>query len=151
MFQDNLPGYNGYFGQVSASYEFASAAKPVPQKTYMPNYGQHGEKLYNIKCREMIEKGVLLDPFEHNIQPALVNNSWIVKKQHVKNKSWDQLSSKDVRLVTAFDHLNRYVKPIPVKVVKYDKVYTTLAKWNVMGELDFRDMYCRGGIEKLHL
>ena len=141
VFQLDLPGYNGFFGDVSATYEFATASRPVAQRNYMPNYGQHGEKLYNIKCREMIEKGVLIDPYAHYIQPALVNNSWIVKKQHVKNKSWDKLGPKDVRLVTAFDQLNKFLRPIPVKVVKYEKVYTTLAKWNVMGELDFTDMY----------
>ena len=141
VLQDDLPGYNHRYGPVFASFQFLSGNLPHPQKSRMPSYGSEGERLYNIKCKEMIEKGVLKDPFELGIQPALINNSWLVKKPSATGKKWDQLESKDVRVLTAFDHLNKYIRAIPPEVVKSGKVYTTIAKWKVMGELDFRDMY----------
>ena len=138
---DNLPGYNGTYGPVNASIEFTTQARPVPQKAGMPAYGSKMEQLYNTKCKEMIDKGILIDPFELGIQPALINNSWLVKKPSSAGRKLEQLGPNDVRLVTAFNHLNQFLRPIPPKVTKPEKIYTSIAKWKYMGELDFRDMY----------
>ena len=141
VLQDDLPGYNGNYGKVNASYEFNSSTRPPPQKVRTPGYGILGEKLYNEKCAEMMKLGVLIDPLQLGIQPKLVNNSWVVKKGHAASKSWDQCCSKDVRVVTGFDYLNKYLKAIPSKVNKFQTIYTSITQWKYMGEMDFKDMY----------
>ena len=47
----------------------------------MPSYGEHGQRLFNLKAIAMAKKGVLIDPRELGIQPVIVNDAWVVKKQ----------------------------------------------------------------------
>ena len=138
---NDLPGYNNYFGVVHASINFASRARPTAHKTRMPSYGDHGQKLYNQKALEMVEKGVLIDPYEYGIQPTIVNDAWVVKKQKAAYKKWEECTADDVRMVTGFDPVNKYLSPIPSKANDPMMIYTHLASWNFLGELDFADFY----------
>ena len=63
VLDESLPGYNNYYGKVNASIKFASRARPAPHKTRMPSYGEHGQKLFNLKALAMVKKGVLVDPY----------------------------------------------------------------------------------------
>ena len=141
VFQNDLPGYNGSNGDIFASFEFNSSTRPHDQKVRTPGYGSQGERLYNEKCLEMINKGVLFDPLKLGIQPSLVNNSWVIKKASSAKKSWEECQSKDVRLVTGFDYLNKFLKAVPSKVQKFEQIYTSISQWKYIGELDFSDMY----------
>ena len=109
IFQPDLPGYNHSFGPVYANYTFASKAKPVPQKLRSPNYGSHQNLLFNQKCSQLQQQGVLIDPIEHNIQPVMTHNSWVVKKPSSASVPWDKCSVKDVRLVVGLDPLNKFL------------------------------------------
>ena len=141
VFAPDLPGYNNHFGPVYASIQFGSRARPPPHKARLPSYGSHGQKLASQKVLAMIKKGVLVDPHELGIQPALINDSWVVKKTSFAKLSWDQCEEKHVRLVTAFDALNKFLKQIPPKTSDPMMIYTRLANWKILGELDFSDMY----------
>ena len=138
---DDLPGYNNYYGVVHASIQFASRARPTPHKTRMPSYGMHGQQLYNQKALSMVKKGVLIDPYELGIQPVIVNDAWVVKKQGSAHLKWEVCQEKDVRMVTGFDPVNKYLSPIPSKASDPMMIYTHLASWKYLGELDFADMY----------
>ena len=94
VFGRDLPGYNGAFGPVKASFEFASKARPVPQKARFPNYGSQTQLLLNQKAAQMLEKGVLIDPLANDIQPIISNNAFLVKKD--STMSWDQCTVEDV-------------------------------------------------------
>ena len=141
VFAPDLPGYNNHFGPVYASIQFGSKARPPPHKTRLPAYGSHGQKLASQKVLSMIKKGVLVDPHELDIQPALINDSWVVKKPAFSSLSWDKCEEKHVRLVTAFDGLNKFLKQIPPKATDPMLIYTRLANWTYLGEVDFSDMY----------
>ena len=141
VLDDNLPGYNNYYGVVNASIQFASRARPTPHKTRMPSYGEHGQKLFNLKALAMVKKGVLVDPYNLGIQPLIINDSWVVKKQGSAHKSWEECTEKDVRMVTGFDPVNKYLNQIPSKASDPIMIYTHLASWKYLGELDFADMY----------
>ena len=141
VFQQDLPGYNNKFGPVYASIRFGSKARPPPHKTRIPAYGSHGQKLFNQKALTMMEKGVLIDPYKLGVQPALILDSWVVKKPAFANLPWDKCEEKHVRLVTGFDPLNKFLKQIPPKATNPMTLYTSIASWNYMGELDFSDMY----------
>ena len=141
VFQSDLPGYNGHFGPVFASIDFGSRARPPPHKTRIPSYGSHGQNLFNQKAISMMKKGVLVDPYKLGVQPALVLDSWVIKKAAFAHLPWEQLEEKHVRLVTGFDPLNKFLKQIPPKASNPMTIYTSLAKWKFLGELDFTDMY----------
>ena len=138
---NDLPGYNNYYGPVHASIQFASRARPTSHKTRMPGYGTHGQKLYNQKALSMVEKGVLIDPYELGIQPVIINDAWVVKKQGSAHLKWEDCKVDDVRMVTGFDPVNKYLSPIPSKANDPMMIYTNLASWKYLGELDFADMY----------
>ena len=56
---EDLPGYNDYFDVVKASIKFASRARPVPHKTRLPSYGEHGQRLFNMKALSMVKKRIV--------------------------------------------------------------------------------------------
>ena len=141
IFQPTLPGYNHSFGPVYASFSFASKARPVPQKLRFPDYGSHQNILFNQKCQQLKDQGVLIDPVAEGIQPILTHNSWVVKKPSSASLPWEKCSLKDVRLVVGLDPFNKYLADPPGKVTKTDTVYASLAQWQFMGELDFSDFY----------
>ena len=141
VFQQDLPGYNNSFGPVYASIKFGSRARPPPHKTRIPAYGSHGLKLFNQKAMAMKQKGVLIDPYSVGVQPSLILDSWVVKKPAYANLPWDKCEEKHVRLVTGFDPLNKFLKQIPPKASNPMTIYTSIASWNYMGEIDFSDMY----------
>ena len=141
IFQPSLPGYNHSFGPVYAAFSFASKARPVPQKLRSPNYGSHQDLLFNQKCQQLKQQGVLVDPIEHGIQPIMAHNSWVVKKPSAASKSWEKCTVNDVRLVVGLDPLNKFLMDPPGKITKTDSIYTSLASWEFMGELDFSDFY----------
>ena len=141
IFQPTLPGYNHSFGPVYADFNFASKARPVPQKLRFPNFGSHQYLLFNQKCQQLKYQGVLVDPIDQNIQPTLTHNSWVVKKPSSANKPWDKCTTQDVRLVVGLDPLNKFLADPPGKITKTDSIYSALASWEFMGELDFSDFY----------
>ena len=127
---DDLPRYNNHYGVVSASSQFAAKARPTTHKSRMPNYGKIGQKLYKEKILQMFQKGVLIDPFELGTQPRIINDSWIIKKQSATHKPWENCTEKDVRLVTGFDPINKFLSQIPSKASDPMDVYTSLANWS---------------------
>ena len=141
VFQPSLPGYNHAFGPVYASFKFASKARPVPDKLRSPNYGSHQDLLFNQKCQQLHQQGVLLDPVASGIQPAMTHNSWVVKKPSAASIPWDKCSVKDVRLVVGLDPLNKFLMDPPGKITKTESIYTAMANWEYLGELDFSDFY----------
>ena len=135
VFQADLPGYNRVFGPVNANFEFASSARPTSQKLHSPTYGSQGLLLLHQKFLQMRQKGILIDPL------AITNNLWLVKKPSAATTPWDQCTVKDVRVVVGFDRLNKFLRDPPGKVTKSEQIYSSLAGWKVMGEMDFSDFY----------
>ena len=129
IFNSDLPGYNNARGKVEVTFEWNSTARPPVNRARMPDYNTKGTQLYNAKARELIKLGVLRKAADLNIQPAFKNNSFLVKKQAATSKSWDQCELKDVRLVTAFTQLQQFIKNIPAKVIRYDKILQACANW----------------------
>ena len=94
-----------------------------------------------MKAISIVKKGVLVDPYKLGVQPILINNSWVVKKQNAAHKKWEDCSEQDVRMVTGFDPLNKYLHQIPSKATYPVMIYSMISNWKYMAELDFRDMY----------
>ena len=73
-FQTNLSRYNHAYRPIFASFEWVGKTRLTPIKLWAPDYSSHGAMLFNIKCQQLIEKGVLISPTEHYIQPITTNN-----------------------------------------------------------------------------
>ena len=71
----------------------------------------------------------------------MAHNSWVVKKPSAASKPWDKCTVNDVRLVVGLDPLNKFLADPPGKITKIDSIYSSLASWEFMGELDFSDFY----------
>ena len=141
VFRSDLPGYNHKFGKVEASFTWASKARPTANRARMPDYNAKGSKLYNEKALELASLGVLKRASDFSIQPAFKNNSFLVKKQASTSKSWDECTLKDVRMVTSFSQLQKYISAIPAKIVKRDKILQMCANWKYMAEIDLTNMF----------
>ena len=141
IFKPDLPGYNHFYGKIEATFEWSSKARPTVNRARMPDYNKQGTALYNEKARELIKLGVLRRAADLDIQPAVKNNSFLVKKQAATQKPWDQCTLKDVRLVTSFCQLQSFIKTIPAKVVKYDRILQACANWKFIAEFDLSNMF----------
>ena len=71
-----------------------------------------------VMCQELVEKGVLINPYEYSIQPIIVNNSWVTRKPAANPKPFDQCTVKDISLVIGFDPNNKFLQDPPGKVTK---------------------------------
>ena len=136
-----MPGYNNYYGKVEASFEWATKTRPQPTKARQPDYNRKGTKLHNDKCSELLSKGVFMRAGDLSIQPRLKNNAFLVKKQSAVGKKWNDCSTKDVRLVTSFQVLQKFILNIPAKVVNKEKIHQRCANFKFMAEFDFTNMF----------
>ena len=141
IFRSDLPGYNHHYGRVEATFQWASKARPPANRARMPDYNAKGNELFNAKAAELHVLGVLKKASEMDIQPAFKNNSFLVKKQAATSKTWDECTLKDVRMVTAFSQLQKYIQTIPAKVTRRDKILQMCANWKYMAELDMTNMF----------
>ena len=97
--------------------------------------------LYNMKCQQLKDKDVLICPTDIGIQPVIINNSWITWKPSASRKPLEQCTVNDVHLVMGFNLVNKYLQDPPDKVTTHAAIYSNLAKWWVMGKLNFSDIY----------
>ena len=151
ILKEDLPGYNNHYGKVEASFEWATKTRPQPTKARQPDYNKKGTKLHNDKCQELLAKGVFKKAGDLSIQPRLKNNSFLVKKQSAVNKKWDECSTKDVRLVTSFQVLQKYILNIPAKNVNKEKIHQRCANFKYLAEFDFTNMFYQIKMKKREL
>ena len=72
-----------------------------------------------------MKKGVLVDPYELGIQPAIVNDAWVVKKQGSAHLKWEECQEKDVRMVTGFDPVNKFLSQILNLLALYSSFFSS--------------------------
>ena len=46
-----------------------------------------------------------------------------------------------IRLVTGLDLLNKFLVDPPGKITRTQTIYSAMADWQIMGEIDFSDFY----------
>ena len=141
VFQEDFPSYNQSFGELFATINFNSNTRPPPPKLRMPAYSKHGQWLLMMKFLEMIRDGVLKRPQDLGVEPLYLSNCWMVLKPSSAGKPPDQCKPEDVRIVTGYDGLNPYLKQKPGKVTPVEQVFTSIASWKVMGQIDYKNMF----------
>ena len=125
-FQSDLTGYNNAFGKVNANFKWAGKTRPIPMKLWAPAYGSHRAMLYNLKCQQLKDKGVLVSTADLDIHPVITKNSWITKNPSAAGKPLEQCAIIDVHLVIGFNPINKYLQDPTQKVTTHATICRTL-------------------------
>ena len=97
------PGkYNGSFGKVDNSINFATTPTPN-MKVYVPNYTEDMKKVMGDLMDKLMDYGVLQRPEDVGVTPELVSPSLLVPKT----------DPGEFRLVTDFSNLNKHIRKYP--------------------------------------
>lgn len=134
--KDLTQGYNGNSGPHQCKLKFANQERPSSKKVHCPTYNSNLNTLLQQVCDELTEANVLGIPQHDNVDIQHVMPCFLRKKQKAKDKSNQELTSSDVRLVVNTCELSKYIKSLPAKVTKPQEVYNSLAKWKYVIKTD---------------
>ena len=139
VFNEDLTlGYNHRFGKHIAKLNWAGSNRPSAEKVQNINYDHETKRLLQDVCDELTDKGVLGIPQEHDINIQYCSPSFLVRKQKAKNKSKQDLTMNDVRLVVNFSKMNNYLKNMPTTITKPKDIFSQLGKWNYIITMDLQ-------------
>ena len=134
--KDLSGGYNQASGKHYCNLNWANQEKPISKKVICPNYNSNLNYLLQEVCDKLTNDGVLGIPQEDDVVIQHVSPCFLRKKQKAKDKSPNQLTPSDVRLVVNTTELSKYLKNIPTKVTKPNEVYAALSKWKYIIKSD---------------
>ena len=134
--EDLSKGYNMAYGKHMCNLNWANDSRPPANKVNNINYDHDTKVLLQQVCDEFTQAGVLAIPSEHNIQIQHVSPAFLVRKQRAKNKPKSELTTKDVRLVVNFGHLNDCLKNIPTPITKPKDIFIHLGRWKYIIVMD---------------
>ena len=134
--EDLTTGYNHRFGKHIAKLNWASSTKPTANKIQNINYDHATKELLQEVCDDLTEKNVLGIPQEHDVIIQYCSPSFLVRKQKAKNKSKQDLTKDDVRLVVNFSKINDYLKNMPTSITKPKDIFSQLGQWNYIIVMD---------------
>ena len=132
------PGtYNGYYGFVSNTIEFASTPPPN-SKAYVPRYSKEMTDKLACKMDELLELGVLVKPEDLGCTPMFVSPSMLVPKP----------GSKDFRMVTDFTNLNSFIRKMPATSPGIEETKIALAGFNYLCTIDLSQFYFQNKVDR---
>ena len=129
VFTQNVGTYNDKSGKVLADVLLGNN-KPVPKKGKIPSYNSSKSSILQDKFDELIDLGVLSHPEDVHVTVIHTSPSFLVKK-----------SNGSYRLVTSFVELNKYIRPLPIKMNTTEDVITSLGKWTYIIKTDLKSSY----------
>ena len=131
------PGkYNGYYGRVDNSINFASAPPPTI-RAHLPKYSHEMLTILADKMDKLETWGVLRKPEELGIVPEFVVPSMLTPKP--EKDEW--------RLVTDFTALNIHIKKLEVVTPTIQEAKEKLAKFKYHIQLDLSNYFYQGGMK----
>ena len=129
--------YNGYYGDVDNTIEFASVPPPT-NKIHMPKYSDQMNLILAEKMDQLERWHVLTKPERVNVKPKFVCPSLLVPKD----------DTQDWRLITNFTPLNKYIKKPPTVSPTIQETKMQLAKYKYIATLDLANFYYQHGVTK---
>jgi hypothetical protein len=129
VFNKTIGKYNDASGRVRA-YINMGPVEPPPQKARLPSYNSDKMKLLQEKMDELEALGVLAKPEDAGVVVEHVSPSFLVKKDGGGH-----------RLVTAFNSIGTYAKPIPSKSTTTDEVLRFLAGYQFVIKSDMTKQF----------
>jgi len=129
VFDGSIGMYNDSFGTVRA-YINMGTVEPPPQKARVPIYNRENMDLLQGKMDELINEGVLARPEDLDIEVEYVSPSFLIKKPGGGH-----------RMVTAFNNIGQYTKPIPSKITTSNDVFQFLAQFKYIMKTDMTSQF----------
>jgi hypothetical protein len=139
VFNKTIGKYNDASGRVRA-YINMGTVEPPPQKARLPSYSSEKMKLLQEKMDELEDLGVLVKPEDAGITVEYVSPSFLVKKEDGGH-----------RLVTAFNAIGSYAKPIPSKTTTTGDVLRFLAGYRYIIKSDMTKQFFQLPMRKLSM
>ena len=137
VFNEDLnTGYNHRYGKHICSLNWADQNRPTATKVQHINYDHQTKQLLQEVIDDLTEKNVLGIPQEFGINVQYCSPSFLVRKQRAKNKSKNELTKDDVRLVVNFSKINDHLKNLPTSVTKPKQIFSQLGQWNFIITMD---------------
>ena len=146
--QDLTQGYNQKSGPHWCKLKFANEERPSSRKVSCVQYNNQMNVLLQQVCDELTEANVLGIPQHENVDVQHVMPIFLRKKQKAKDKSNNELTTKDVRLVVNTCELSKYMKSLPGKISKPQDVYNALAKWKFIVKTDLYQGFFQNHLHK---
>ena len=127
--------YNGYYGDVSTSIDFASIPPPT-NKVHSPKYSDKMKEILAQKMDQLEEWHVLAKPEDLGIIPVFVSPSMLTPKE--EKDQW--------RLITDFSSLNTHIKKMPSFAPTIEETKLQIAKFRYIATLDLSNYYYQHGL-----
>ena len=129
VFNKKIGVYNDASGRLRAYINMGSV-EPPQTKAYLPSYNTEKMNILQNKMDELEQLGVLARPEDIGIKVEYVSPSFLVKK-----------GNGDHRLVTAFNTIGSYTKPLPSKSTSTDDILRFLAKHKFIIKTDMTKQF----------
>jgi hypothetical protein len=129
VFNPRIGAYNDASGRVRAHINMGPVDPPV-SKGYLPCYSKEKMVLLQQKMDELEDLGVLARPEEVGVVVEHVSPSFLVKKPN-----------GDYRLVTAFNSVAAYAKPVPTKSTSCEEILRFLAGFRYIIKTDMTKQF----------
>ena len=130
VFSNNLPGYNGKFGPISAFVNVGDSLPPQ-RRGRIPQYSRNLLSELQHQFDKLEDMGVFGKPEEVGSYPEYVNPSFLVRKP----------DSDELRLVTSFGEVAAHNKPTPTLTPNVDGIIRHLGSWKYIIKTDLRKAY----------
>ena len=129
VFNPTISRYNGHSGPCSAEVNMGPS-RPPQRKGRVPMYSRGNLQDLQDKCDELESKGVLAKPSELGISVEYVSPSFLVKK-----------SSGAYRLVTDFNSISPFIKPLPSLMPDVNSTLHRISSWKYLIKTDLTEAY----------
>ena len=136
VFNPNPGKYNGFYGDIDCSLNFASNPPPSV-KARIPTYPHDKLQLMGNLMDDMERMGVLQTPEDAGVVPTFVVPSMLQPK--TEPGQW--------RLVSDFTPLNIHIKKLPTVSPTIDEAKQKLAKYKYNVELDLSNYFWQQGMK----
>ena len=132
------PGkYNGFYGRVNNSLNFAS--RPTPNKrVYQPQYSEEMKRKQAELMDKLYDYGVLRTPEEVGVSVETISPSLIVAKSE----------PGEFRLVTDLSNINVHIKKAPAVSPTIAEARAMLAKKKLMIHVDLSNYFFQSGMAR---
>ena len=129
VFGDDIPGYNGKFGAVTAYVNIGNSLPPQ-RKGRLPQYSRNLLSELQSQFDTLESSGVFATPESVDTHAEYVNPSFLVKRPE-----------GGYRLVTSFGEVAAHNKPTPTLTPSVDSTLRSLGGWKYLIKSDLRKAY----------
>ena len=105
---DLTGGYNNASGLCYADFNFSENGPPTPNKGYFPSYSHKEQLQVQALADHLLDQGVMADPAKLGIPVRQTSPLLLVIKPKAVNIPASERTIKDLRLVGAFNQLNKH-------------------------------------------